>query len=115
MLFIASSGILLWPFILKLTGGTKEIGTLETTRLMNSGNALVLDIRDTGAFNGGRIPKSKNIPSSEIDKRVVSSVPISLAPPVSFEMVGHNKMPPLAMNNISSVRFCEMNSFMSRQ
>ena len=70
MLFIASGGMLLWPTISKLTGGAKEIGTLETTRLMNSGNALVLDIRDTGAFNGGRIPKSKNIPLSEIDKLI---------------------------------------------
>jgi rhodanese-related sulfurtransferase len=37
---------------------------------MNSGEALVLDIRDTGEFNGGRIPKSKNIPLAELDKRV---------------------------------------------
>ena len=70
MLFIASGGMLLWPLISKFIGGAKEIGTLETTRLMNSGNALVLDIRDTGAFGGGRIPKSKNIPLSEIDKRI---------------------------------------------
>ena len=47
-----------------------QVGTLETTRLMNSGDALVLDIRDSGEFNGGRIPKSKNIPLGEIDKRV---------------------------------------------
>ena len=53
-----------------MTGGSREIGTLEVTRLMNTGSALVLDIRDTGEFNGGRIPKSKNIPLAEIDKRV---------------------------------------------
>lgn len=70
MLFIASGGMLLWPFISKLAGGSNEIGTLETTRLMNTGNALVLDIRDSGAFGGGRIPKSKNIPLAEIDKRI---------------------------------------------
>ena len=70
LLFITSGGMLLWPTISKLTGGSKEIGTLETTRLMNSGNALVLDIRNTAEFGGGRIPKSKNIPFSEIDKRI---------------------------------------------
>jgi rhodanese-related sulfurtransferase len=37
---------------------------------MNSGDALVLDIRDSGEFNGGRIPKSKNIPLNELDKRI---------------------------------------------
>ena len=70
LLFIASGGILLWPAVSKLTGNSREIGTLETTRLMNTGNALVLDIRGTGEFGSGRIPKSKNIPLAEIDKRI---------------------------------------------
>ncbi len=62
--------MLLWPTLSTLTGGAREIGTLETTRLMNSGNALVLDIRATTEFGVGRIPKSKNIPFAEIDKRI---------------------------------------------
>jgi rhodanese-related sulfurtransferase len=69
-LLIASGAMLIWPSIAKTIGGSKEIGTLEATRLMNTGNALVLDIRDNGEFNGGRIPKSKNIPLAEIEKRV---------------------------------------------
>jgi rhodanese-related sulfurtransferase len=68
--FVASGALLAWPSIAKMMGSNKEIGTLEATRLMNTGNALVLDIRDGGEFNGGRIPKSKNIPLAEIDKRV---------------------------------------------
>ena len=70
LLFVTSAGVLLWPTISKLIGGSREIGTLETTRLMNSGNALILDIRATTEFSGGRIPKSKNIPLAEIDKRI---------------------------------------------
>ena len=70
VLFIVSGIMVLWPTLAKMFSGSREIGTLEATRLMNSGNALVLDIRDTGEFNGGRIPKSKNIPLSEIGKRV---------------------------------------------
>lgn len=69
-LFIVSGIMFAWPTFAKLASGAKEIGTLEATRLMNGGNALVLDIRDTGEFNGGRIPKSKNIPLAEIDKRL---------------------------------------------
>jgi len=69
-LFIISGGMVVWPTIAKLAGGAREVGTLEATRLMNTGNALVLDIRDTGEFNGGRIPKSKNIPLAEIAKRI---------------------------------------------
>lgn len=70
LLFIASGAMLLWPSVSKLIGSSREIGTLETTRLMNTGNALILDIRATGEFGGGRIPKSKNIPLAEIDKRI---------------------------------------------
>ena len=70
LLFVTSAGMLLWPTFSKLAGGSKEIGTLETTRLMNSGNALVLDIRATAEFGGGRIPKSKNIPLAEMEKRI---------------------------------------------
>ncbi|MEI6737240.1 MAG: rhodanese-like domain-containing protein, partial [Pseudomonadota bacterium] len=51
-------------------GGSKEVGTMEATRLMNSGEALVLDIRDNGEYSGGRIPKSKNVPLAELDKRI---------------------------------------------
>jgi rhodanese-related sulfurtransferase len=69
-LFVASGVMLIWPTIAKSFGGAREVGTLEATRLMNSGEALVLDIRDTGEYNGGRIPKSKNIPLAELDKRV---------------------------------------------
>jgi rhodanese-related sulfurtransferase len=69
-LFIASGVMLIWPSIAKAIGGTKEVGTMEATRLMNSGDALVLDIRDSGEYNGGRIPKSKNVPLAELDKRV---------------------------------------------
>ena len=31
---------------------------------------LVLDIRDPGEFSSGRIPKSKNIPLADLDKRI---------------------------------------------
>jgi rhodanese-related sulfurtransferase len=69
-LFIASGVMLLWPTVAQAIGGSKEVGTMEATRLMNSGEALVLDIRDSGEYNGGRIPKSKNVPLAELDKRV---------------------------------------------
>jgi rhodanese-related sulfurtransferase len=68
-LFVVSGTMLFWPGSAKLSGA-KEVGTLEATRLMNTGNALVLDVRANGEFSGGRIPKSKNIPLAEIDKRL---------------------------------------------
>ncbi len=70
LLFSLSGVMLVWQTIGKMMGGWLKIGTLEVTRLMNTGNALVLDVRDNSEFNGGRIPRSKNIPLAEIDKRL---------------------------------------------
>ena len=70
VLFFASGTLLIWPSIFKVIGGAKEVGTLDATRLMNTGDALVLDIRDPGEFSSGRIPKSKNIPLADLDKRI---------------------------------------------
>jgi len=69
-LFLASGTMLIMPSFTKLFSGAKEIGTLEATRLMNDGHALVLDIRDNAEFNAGRVPKSKNIPLADLDKRI---------------------------------------------
>lgn len=69
-LFLASGTMLIAPSLGKLFSGIREIGTLEATRLMNGGNALVLDIRENAEFNAGRIPKSKNIPLADLGKRI---------------------------------------------
>ncbi len=69
-LFLVSGTMLLFPSISKLFGGGKEIGTLAATRLMNDGHALVLDVRDNSEFAAGRIPKSKNIPLADLEKRI---------------------------------------------
>ena len=69
-LFAASGAMLIWPELSRFGGGSGEIGTLEATRLMNQGPALVLDIRDNGEFAAGHLPKARNIPLRELAKRL---------------------------------------------
>lgn len=70
-LFVASGTMLFWPEIMKIAGaGSQEVGTLEATRLMNEGKALVLDIRDPAEFAAGHIPRARHIPLRELSKRV---------------------------------------------
>jgi rhodanese-related sulfurtransferase len=64
-----SGGMLLWPLVGNLISGARQLGTLEATRMMNTGNALVLDVREPSEFAAGRIPKSKNVPLAELVKR----------------------------------------------
>jgi rhodanese-related sulfurtransferase len=68
-LLLVSGGMLIWPLIGNLASGARQLGTLEATRIMNTGNALVLDVREPSEFASGRIPKSKNLPLAELGKR----------------------------------------------
>ena len=71
MLFLASGVMLVWPEIVKLSGGGgAEVGTLEATRLMNQGASLVLDIRDPKDFATGHLPRARNIPLKELPGRM---------------------------------------------
>jgi rhodanese-related sulfurtransferase len=69
-LMFASGIMLVWPGISGLLSGARQIGTLEATRLMNKGNAIVLDVSELGEFAAGRIPKSKNVPLAELARRL---------------------------------------------
>ncbi len=65
---LISGALLLWP---RLIGGVSAsgLGTLEATQLMNSKNALVLDVREPDEYAAGTITGSRNIPLSAIAQR----------------------------------------------
>jgi rhodanese-related sulfurtransferase len=70
-LFVASGAMLFWPEIMKIAGASsQEVGTLEATRLMNDGKALVLDVRDAKEFAAGHLPRARHIPLPELSKRL---------------------------------------------
>lgn len=69
-LFVASGAMLVWPEIMRLAGASNELGTLEATRLINQGPHLVLDVRDGAEFAAGHLPKARNIPVRELEKRL---------------------------------------------
>jgi len=70
-LFVASGVMLLWPEIMKLSGGGgQEIGTLEATRLINQGHSLVLDVRDEKDFAAGHLPRARHIPLRDLAGRL---------------------------------------------
>lgn len=69
-LFLASGTMLLWPEISRFAGGGGALGTLEATRLMNQAGSLVLDVREAAEFAAGHLPRARNIPLAELNKRV---------------------------------------------
>jgi rhodanese-related sulfurtransferase len=65
----ASGGMLLWPLVRARTAGP-TVTTLEATRLINSKNAQVVDVRSTADFATGSLPNARNIPSANLKDRL---------------------------------------------
>jgi rhodanese-related sulfurtransferase len=66
---IASGGMLIWPFVSGRMSGGREIGTLGATQLINSRNALLLDVREPKEVDGGRLPNAVHVPLSQLESR----------------------------------------------
>ena len=69
LVFVVSGAMLLWPFVKRRLSPVREIGTLDATRLINSEDALVLDVRETSEYAGGRLPNAMHVPLSQLKDR----------------------------------------------
>jgi len=67
VLAIGSGAALLIPAVQR--SGAK-VSVLQATQLMNQGKCTVLDVRDPQEFETGHIKNAKNIPLSELSKRL---------------------------------------------
>ena len=65
---LASGGMLLWPMVRARTSGP-ALTSLEATRLINSKNAQVIDVRTATDFAAGSLPNAKNIPAANLKDR----------------------------------------------
>lgn len=67
---VAAFLVLLYLFILneKRRGG-RSLSAHELTRLINNGEALVLDVRDSAEYSAGHISSAINIPHNKINDR----------------------------------------------
>ena len=68
--FVASGLMLLWPLVSRRLSPVKEIGTADTTRLINRENAVLLDIREASELEAGKLPNAVHIPLSQLQSRV---------------------------------------------
>lgn len=69
LVFVLSGAMLLWPLVQRRLSPTREVGTFDATRLINSENAILLDIRESKEFTGSRLPNAHHIPLSELNER----------------------------------------------
>jgi rhodanese-related sulfurtransferase len=65
----ASGAMLVWPLIQRRMGPSKGLATSEAIRLINSRDAVMLDVRDAKELAGGRVPNAVHIPMSDLAAR----------------------------------------------
>ncbi|MGE5161418.1 MAG: rhodanese-like domain-containing protein [Betaproteobacteria bacterium] len=64
-----SGGMLVWPFVRSRAAGP-AVSTLQATQLINSRNALVIDVRTPEEFATGSLPGARNIPVDKFDQKM---------------------------------------------
>lgn len=69
VVLLVSGAMLVWPLVQRRLSPARDVGNLEATRLVNSSNALLLDVRETQEFVGGRLPNAMHIPLSQLASR----------------------------------------------
>jgi rhodanese-related sulfurtransferase len=67
MAFIGVAGGLVWTLLAGRTGGVRRVHTAEATRLINSEDAAVVDVRTDAEFRNGHIINAINVPEKQLD------------------------------------------------
>lgn len=63
-----SGAMLLWPLVRRGGGGGASVDTLAATRLMNSSDALMIDVREPDEYRAGHILGARSAPLAQLDK-----------------------------------------------
>lgn len=68
---IGSGLMLAWPMIQKNRSGA-ALSPTQAVQMMNHQHAVLVDIRDAGAFQAGHIPQARNMPAADFEKKAAS-------------------------------------------
>lgn len=70
LIMVVSGGMLFWGLVFERLAGIREVGPQQATMLHNQRDALLLDLRETNDYSGGRLPKALHLPLSQLSGRV---------------------------------------------
>ena len=68
--FFAVLGMILYTEWSRIKGSGTVLSPFAATRLVNSGDALLLDVRGAAEYKTGHVLNAMNVPVGEIDKRL---------------------------------------------
>lgn len=67
MAFIGVAGGLVWTLLAGRSMGLRRVASTEATRLINSEDAVVVDVRTDAEFRTGHIINAINVPEKQLD------------------------------------------------
>lgn len=84
-----SGAMLVWPLVQRRFSPMKSVGTLAATQLINSRDALPLDVRETREYEGGRLPNALHIPMSQLESRSAELAKHASRPVIAYCDIGN--------------------------
>lgn len=89
LVMFLSGAMLIWPLVQRRLSPAKEIGNLNATHLINHQDAILVDVRETREYEGGRLPKALHIPLSQLDSRSGELAKLTGQPVIAYCASGH--------------------------
>lgn len=77
---VVSGGMLIWPFLNRLSKPGKEAGPMQAVQLINRRDAVVIDIRDAAEYNAGHIAGARHIPQAQLESRLKELEKVKMKP-----------------------------------
>ena len=62
----------------------REVGAMEATQLINRRDAVMLDVRETKDYEGGRVPNAVHLPQSQLASRGDELKPLTGRPVIIY-------------------------------
>lgn len=84
-----SGAMLIWPLAQRRFSPMKDVGTLNVTHLINTQDAVLLDVREAKELEGGRLPNAVHIPLSQLNGRADELAKLASRPVVAYCATGN--------------------------
>jgi rhodanese-related sulfurtransferase len=84
LVLFTSGAMLLWPYAQRLTSPIKEIGTTNAVQIINGRNPVLLDVREPGEYEGGRVPSAVHIPLGQLATRAEELAKLAARPVIVY-------------------------------
>lgn len=84
LILIVSGAMLVWPLFRGRFSSVREVGAFEATTLINRRNAVVVDVRETQEYEGGRIPNALHLPGSQLASRGQELKKLTARPVIAY-------------------------------